>query len=55
MGGGGESRCGAVVFTLMDTAMGAARMSVVEEEMMCAAIEIHTRFRRGRVPENGAS
>ncbi len=38
---------GAVAFTLMDTAMGAAVMSVVEEGNLCATIEIHTRFHRG--------
>jgi len=37
---------GAVAFTLMDTAMGAAVMSVVAEGDMCATIEIHTRFHR---------
>jgi len=38
---------GAVAFTLMDTAMGAAVMSVVEDGNNCATIEIHTRFHRG--------
>ena len=38
---------GAVPFTLMDTAMGAAVMSVVSEDQVCATIEIHTRFHRG--------
>jgi acyl-CoA thioesterase len=38
---------GAVAFTLMDTAMGAAVMTVVEEGRRCATIEIHTRFHRG--------
>jgi acyl-CoA thioesterase len=38
---------GAVAFTLMDTAMGAAVMTVVEDGKMCATIEIHTRFHRG--------
>lgn len=37
---------GAVAFTMMDTAMGAAVMSVVEEGNLCATIEIHTRFHR---------
>jgi acyl-CoA thioesterase len=37
---------GAVAFTLMDTAMGAAVMSVVEEGCRCATIEVHTRFHR---------
>jgi len=38
---------GAVAFTLMDTAMGAAVMSVVDEGSLCATIEIHTRFHAG--------
>jgi acyl-CoA thioesterase len=38
---------GAVAFTLMDTAMGAAVMSVVAEGDRCATIEIQTRFLRG--------
>jgi len=38
---------GAVAFTLMDTAMGAAVMSVVDEGQFCATIEVHTRFHRG--------
>jgi acyl-CoA thioesterase len=38
---------GAVAFTLMDTAMGAAVMSVVPEGCYCATIEFHTRFHRG--------
>ncbi|HAP75982.1 MAG TPA: PaaI family thioesterase [Acidimicrobiaceae bacterium] len=37
---------GAISFTLMDTAMGAAVMSVVPEGCFCATIEIHTRFHR---------
>lgn len=37
---------GATHFTLMDTAMGAAVMSIVEEGQVCATIEIHTRFHR---------
>ncbi len=35
---------GAVLFALLDTAMGAATMSVVQEGDICATIEIHTRF-----------
>lgn len=38
---------GAVAFTLMDTAMGSAVMSVVPEGSACATIEFHTRFHRG--------
>lgn len=37
---------GAVAFTMMDTAMGAAVMSVLDEGCVCATIEIHTRFHR---------
>jgi len=37
---------GAVGFTLMDTAMGATVMSVVDEGCFCATIEIQTRFHR---------
>jgi acyl-CoA thioesterase len=37
---------GAIPFALMDTAMGAAVMSVVNEGQLCATIEIHTRFHR---------
>jgi acyl-CoA thioesterase len=35
---------GAVLFALLDTAMGAATMSVVDEGSICATIEIHTRY-----------
>jgi acyl-CoA thioesterase len=35
---------GAVIFALVDTAMGAATMSVLDESSWCATIEIHTRF-----------
>jgi len=38
---------GAVAFTLMDTAMGAAVMAVIDEGDRCTTIEIHTRFHRG--------
>lgn len=37
---------GAVAFTLMDTAMGGATMSVLREGQMCATIEMQTRFHR---------
>jgi len=37
---------GAVPFTLMDTAMGAAVMSVLDDGCLCATIEMHTRFHR---------
>ncbi|MDH3754888.1 MAG: PaaI family thioesterase [Acidimicrobiia bacterium] len=37
---------GAVPFALMDTAMGAAVMSVIDDGQLCATIEIHTRFHR---------
>jgi acyl-CoA thioesterase len=35
---------GAVMFALLDTAMGGATMSVVDEGSWCATIDIHTRF-----------
>lgn len=35
---------GTVPFTLMDTAMGAAVVSVIGEGKQCATIELHTRF-----------
>jgi acyl-CoA thioesterase len=39
---------GAIAFSLMDTAMGAAVMSVVDDDdKRCATIEMHTRFHRG--------
>jgi len=38
---------GAVTFTLMDTAMGGAVVSVIPEDHFCATIEIHTRCHRG--------
>ncbi len=38
---------GAVAFALMDTAMGAAVVSVIRDGQTCATIEVHTRFHRG--------
>lgn len=35
---------GAVLFALVDTAMGAATMTVIDPSARCATIEIHTRF-----------
>lgn len=35
---------GAVPYAMIDTAMGAATMSILEETLMCATIEIHTRY-----------
>ena len=37
---------GAVLFTMVDTAMGAATMSVLDEGSACASIEVHLRFLR---------
>ena len=37
---------GGVVFTMIDTAMGRATMSMLEEGRLCASIEIHARFIR---------
>jgi len=37
---------GSVAFTLMDTAMGAAVVSILDDDQMCATVEIHTRFHR---------
>ncbi|MDH3293308.1 MAG: PaaI family thioesterase [Acidimicrobiia bacterium] len=37
---------GAVAFALMDTAMGAAVVSILDETQMCATVEIHTRYHR---------
>lgn len=42
---------GAVPFAMMDTAMGAAVMSILDEGQFCATIEMHTRFVRG--PSSG--
>jgi acyl-CoA thioesterase len=38
---------GSVAFALMDTAMGAAAVSVIPDDHICATIEMHTRFHRG--------
>lgn len=35
---------GAVMFALVDTAMGGATMSVLDEGNWCATVDIHTRF-----------
>jgi acyl-CoA thioesterase len=35
---------GAVMFALVDTAMGGATMSVLDEGSWCATVDIHTRF-----------
>jgi acyl-CoA thioesterase len=44
---------GAVLFALVDTGMGAATMSVLEPNELCATIELHLRFlkptRQGRL------
>lgn len=37
---------GSMPFALMDTAMGAAVMSVIDEDATCATIEIHARYHR---------
>ncbi len=37
---------GAVAFTMMDTAMGAAVMSLLDDGVFCATIEMQTRFIR---------
>lgn len=37
---------GAVIFALVDTAMGAATMSVLQPGLACASIEVHVRFMR---------
>lgn len=38
---------GSVTFAMMDTAMGAAVMSVLDEAHLCATIEMQTRFHKG--------
>jgi uncharacterized protein (TIGR00369 family) len=35
---------GAVLFAMVDTAMGAATMSVLEGDDLCASIDVHLRF-----------
>lgn len=35
---------GAVMFAMVDTAMGGATMSVLDEGNWCATVDIHTRF-----------
>lgn len=37
---------GAVLFAMVDTAMGAAAMSVVPDGHLCASVEVHLRFLR---------
>ena len=37
---------GAIPFTLMDTAMGSAVMSTIDDSRRCATIEMQTRFHR---------
>lgn len=37
---------GAVLFAMVDTAMGAAAMGVIPEGHLCASIEVHLRFLR---------
>lgn len=37
---------GAVVFAMVDTAMGAATMSVLDEGQRCASIDVHVRYLR---------
>ena len=40
---------GAVLFALVDTSMGGATMSVLDEGRFCASIEVHLRFLRPAV------
>ena len=35
---------GAVLFAMVDTAMGGATMSVLDEGLLCASIDVHLRF-----------
>lgn len=35
---------GAVLFAMVDTAMGAATMSVLDEDQLCASIDVQVRF-----------
>lgn len=37
---------GAVLFAMVDTAMGAATLSTLDEGLACASIEVHLRFLR---------
>ena len=37
---------GGVLFTMVDTSMGAATMSVLDDDQICASIEVHLRFLR---------
>lgn len=37
---------GAVLFAMVDTAMGAATMSILDDSQVCASIEVHLRFLR---------
>ncbi len=39
---------GSVPFAMIDTAMGAAAMSVLDEGLLCATIDIHTRYLSAR-------
>jgi acyl-CoA thioesterase len=41
---------GGVLFTLMDTAMGKAVFSVLNDDQVCASLEISTRFLKGVGP-----
>ena len=49
---------GGVLFTMVDTAMGKATMSVLEEGQLCASIEVQMRFLRpvtvGRIETDAA-